>query len=182
MVYVTGALCGNLGAYKELLGKINLKKRDDLYIIGDIIGRFGESFALLEDMSMRENVFPILGNNEFAALKYMKCLSNDDGTLKVSEKANVKEPEWLVRLLENFVLAGNDSRAFMIEYLSEMPLFEEFSVNNTEFVLTNKASEHFWQEVCTDSKTVITATDLFDKLNGNKIVAICLDNGREYFV
>ena len=57
MVYVTGALCGNLGAYKELLGKINLKKRDDLYIIGDIIGRFGESFALLEDMSMRENVF-----------------------------------------------------------------------------------------------------------------------------
>ena len=37
MIYVTGSIRGRLDKYKKLLEKINLRERDDLYVLGDII-------------------------------------------------------------------------------------------------------------------------------------------------
>ena len=182
MIYVTGGICGNYNAYKKLIGTINLKKRDDLYVIGDIIGPFGESFALLEDMSMRENVFPVLGRNEFKALKIMKKISNDDGKLKAEGFIPDGEAEWLSRFIENFSLTDDDTRAFLIEYFSEMPLFDELTIGVRDYLLVNSESGDFPVDICTNNKTVITADGLATDCNANEISAICLDTGRKYYV
>ena len=184
MIYVTGGICGNYNAYKKLIGTINLKKRDDLYVIGDIIGPLGESFALLEDMSMRENVFPVLGRNEFAALKYMKKISDDEGKLKNEQPMTSDQPKWLVKLIENFRLIDTDTRAFIIEYLSEMPLYEELTVSGRDYLLINEESGDFPLEIHTDNKKIITRRtipgDLSANIDGNKIAAVCLNTGEEY--
>ncbi len=186
MIYVTGGIRGNYNAYKKLIGIINFKKRDDLYVIGDIIGPCGESFALLEDMSMRENVFPVLGSNEFAALKYMKKISDDDGNLKNEQSLTSDQSEWLVKLIENFRLIDTDTRAFIIEYLSEMPLFEELTIGEQDYLLVNNESGDFPIDICTENKTVITVSalegDNVRESAANEIAAICLNTGEKYYV
>ena len=186
MIYVTGGICGNYYAYKELIRTINLKKRDDLYVIGDIIGPFGESFALLEDMSMRENVFPVLGCNEFKALKIMKKISDDDGKLRKGISIPDSEAKWLIRFLESFSLTDADTRAFLIEYFSEMPLFEELSLGGVDYLLINNESGDFPIDIRTDNKTVITVRTLAgafsENCDTNEITAICLDTGEEYYI
>ncbi len=184
MIYVTGGICGNYNAYKKLIRTINLKKRDDLYIIGDIIGPFGESFALLEDMSMRENVFPVLGRNEFAALKCIKKISDDEGKLKNEQSMTSDQPEWLVKLIENFRLVDADTRAFIIEYLSEIPLFEELTVGGREYLLVNDINSSFKIDIPTDGKTVISERTLksgfAENTDGGRVCALCLDTGENY--
>ena len=184
MVYVTGGICGNYTAYKKLIRTINLKKRDDLYVIGDIIGACGESFALLEDMSMRENVFPILGSNEYTALKYMKMISDDEGNLKKEQTPPQDKPEWLFKLIENFRLIDTDTRAFLIEYLSEMPLYEELTADGRDYLLINNESGDFPIDICTDNKTVITSRtlsgDLSENTVGGRICAVCLDSDDKF--
>ena len=68
MTYVMSDLHGQYGKYLKMLEKIELKDSDDLYILGDIVDRGPGSVEILKDMSMRDNVFPILGNHDMTAV------------------------------------------------------------------------------------------------------------------
>ena len=69
MTYVMGNICGRYDKYLELIRLIGLKSSDDLYLIGDMTDNSESSVELLRDISMRSNVFAILGDREYAALK-----------------------------------------------------------------------------------------------------------------
>ena len=69
MTYVMSDIHGDYERYMKMLEAINLDEdKDTLYILGDVID-FGEgSMKILDDMSSRPNVYPIIGEHEYTAL------------------------------------------------------------------------------------------------------------------
>ena len=77
MIYVMTGLRGDFKKYVELKNSLIMKKSDDLYLVGGILGGSGGIDILLDAMS-EENVFPIAGKDELLALKYLDFMKNND--------------------------------------------------------------------------------------------------------
>ena len=63
MIYVMSDVHGEYEKYRRMLEKIRFSDEDTLYILGDVVDRGPEPVKLLQDMAVRENVFPIHTGN-----------------------------------------------------------------------------------------------------------------------
>ena len=74
MIYVMSDIHGEYGKYRRMLEKIRFSDEDALYILGDVVDRGPEPVKLLQDMAVRENVFPIMGNHDAMARRLLEKL------------------------------------------------------------------------------------------------------------
>lgn len=75
MVYVISDIHGCYEKYQELLQKIAFSEEDELYVLGDVVDRGPEPMKVLQDMMLRPNVYPILGNHDYMALKVLRKMN-----------------------------------------------------------------------------------------------------------
>ena len=130
MTYVMSDIHGEYDKYKQMLELINFSNKDELYIPGDIVDRGAEPIKLLQDMMVRPNVFPIMGNHDFHALYVLSPLLNyvnADNIEKVLTKEMFAELyEWIFEggssTFEQFVALDNEQRAAVLDYISDFPL------------------------------------------------------------
>ena len=175
-----GNICGRYEKYKKLLSEIGLKTSDELYVVGDIVGDEVQSVRLLHDMSLRSNVFPILGDREYLALK-----KRADSTL--------------MRYIESL---ENEEAEAILEYMGELVLYERVDVGSSKYLLVhnfeqNKTIESIVEELGDISDMIIiSAHDEKDRrisrcdnriyLNCGEsencpLSVLCLDNKKEYY-
>ena len=100
MIYVISDIHGCYKEYKELLEKIHFGETDELYVLGDVVDRGPEPMKVLQDMMLRPNVYPILGNHDYALAdflfyraEYDKRYSKDENTFLVTGHT----PTFLIR-------------------------------------------------------------------------------------
>ena len=62
MTYAVANLHGCYEAFKKLLEKINFGDKDVLFVVGDTVDYGDEPMELLCDMSVRCNVYPVMGS------------------------------------------------------------------------------------------------------------------------
>lgn len=74
MIYVISDIHGCY-EYIELLEKIRFSKEDELYVPGDVVDWGPEPIKVLQDMMLRPNVYPILGNHDYMALKILRKMN-----------------------------------------------------------------------------------------------------------
>lgn len=74
MKYVVSDVHGEYDLFRELLIKIKFTESDMLYICGDIIDKGESSIRLLKFIRTFPNIKCILGNHEYAFLKYYSSL------------------------------------------------------------------------------------------------------------
>jgi serine/threonine protein phosphatase 1 len=67
MTYAMSDIHGCYEKYMQMLDKIRFCEDDVLYVLGDVVDRGPQPVEILRDMSMRANVFPIMGNHESVA-------------------------------------------------------------------------------------------------------------------
>ena len=74
MYYVMSDLHGCYKEYQKALEMIHFNAQDTLYVLGDVVDRGPEPVKILQDMMLRPNVIPIIGNHEYMALVVLKKL------------------------------------------------------------------------------------------------------------
>ena len=78
MTYVISDICGNYQKFKELMDNVLINDSDTLYILGNTVDFGDEPMELLEDISMRANVYAIAGARDYLAARIftalIKCL------------------------------------------------------------------------------------------------------------
>ena len=74
MIYAMSDLHGSYDEFIKALEVIDFNDEDELYVVGDIMDRGKNPIKLLQDMMMRPNVFPIIGNHDYMALTVLKKL------------------------------------------------------------------------------------------------------------
>ncbi len=142
MIYAVSNLHGNYTKFKELLKVISFKDTDIMYVLGDIVDYGEESMELVGDLSVRYNVYPIVGEHDFMAVK---MLSGFEKMLKSGEtpdkKFISKMTEWTQNggqvTLEAFRTLDAEMREGIIDYLSDMTLYEEVSAGGKEYILVH---------------------------------------------
>ena len=166
MTFVVSNLYGRLDKFEKLINKIKLKDSDNLYILGNIVDFGEQSIELVNDLSTRYNVYSVLGEHDYKA--YL-LLSEFDRILREGGAPSVSFSKEMIAwaqnggqaTLEAFQKADVDSKEGFLDYLSDLPVFEEISLKNgKEFVLTCRGIDNF------DKNTDLYDYELEDFMNG----------------
>ena len=166
MTFVVSNLYGRLDKFEKLIRKINLKDSDVLYILGNIVDFGEDSIELVNDLSTRYNVYSVLGEHDYKA--YI-LLSEFDRILKDGGVPSANFSKEMIAwaqnggqiTLEAFKNADKDSKEGFLDYLSDLPVFEEVTLKNgKEFVLTCRGIDGF------DKNTDLYDYDLDNFMNG----------------
>lgn len=150
MIYAMSDIHGCFDKYQAMLYEVQFKSTDTLYVLGDIIDRGPDGIKILQDMSTRPNVFPILGNHEFTAAMCLPWLSQEITDQSLDSLTNDQVAalsEWIVNgggpTLRSLKQLNQEERQDILEYLQEMELYAEVKVGGQSFVLTHAALENF---------------------------------------
>lgn len=151
MTYLMSDPHGQYEKYKKILDLIRFTDRDDLYVLGDVTDRGPEPMKLLRDMSLRINVFPILGNHDWTARLILSRL-NVEITEVNAETQLTKDFLEAVRLwlsdggdatLKDFRALSPDEREDVLDYLGEFAPYEEIAVNGIRYILVHAGLGNF---------------------------------------
>ncbi len=144
MIYCMSDIRGDFAKYTKMLSKLHLKGTDTLYVLGNVIDGSEGSMKLLFDMMMRENVFPVIGEHEYAALKCLSWLAKHSDETDLS----AMDPDTMQKMLDWTALGGqqtiaefreltDEQREMIVDYLSDFSLYEEVEAEGTEYVLVH---------------------------------------------
>ena len=171
MIYVMSDIHGNYSAFKKMLKEINFTDNDVLYIVGDLVDYGADSMELLCDISMRANVYSIVGDHDFEALKMLSGFS------RMLESGSAPDPafaeqmkEWVndggAVTLESFRALDADMREGVLDYLSDLALFEEVTVKDADYILVHAGIRNFTEDTALDD---LSPEDLiYESLNPEK--------------
>lgn len=145
MIYAIADLHGCYQTYLKALKTINLQDEDTLYVIGDVIDRGPDGIAILEDMSMRYNVIPILGNHEYMALQVLSRLCVEITEENVENHLSEEDIKAYMLWMENggeptlraFQKLSRFDQEGILDYLSEFTLYEEVCAGGRDYVLAH---------------------------------------------
>lgn len=145
MTYVMSDIHGQYEKYIKMLDIISFSDDDELYVLGDVIDRGEHPVKILLDMSMRGNVFPILGNHEMMALSVLRKLcveitdeNFDSGiTLDDIKALTMWQMDGGDTTLAELKILDNDTKLSLIEYLEDFSLYEELTVGGREYLLVH---------------------------------------------
>jgi len=145
MTYVMSDLHGQYQKYLRMLEKIGFSDSDDLYVLGDVVDRGPQSVELLRDMSMRTNVFPIIGNHDMTAALLLKklCVEITEGNYATQITPELMKilAMWQMdggqATLDGFRRLAADEREVLIAYLEEFSPYEMLEAAGRRFVLVH---------------------------------------------
>ncbi len=139
MTFVIANLHGELEKFRSLLELAHFSDKDTLYVLGDIVDYGRESIELVEDLSLRLNVYPIAGEHDYTAARMLA------GYEKMTTKKVQPTPEFITGMtewvkdgggvtMERFRELDRDAKEGVLDYLCDLPLFEEFSVGGKDYL------------------------------------------------
>ena len=145
MIYVISDIHGCYKEYKALLKKINFSDEDELFVLGDVVDRGPEPIKVLQDMMMRPNVYPILGNHEYMALTVLRKRTveiTEDNFDNHLEGADINamlhwQSDGGNTTIQEFRKLSLEEKEEILEYLQEFSMYEEISVGNKKYVLAH---------------------------------------------
>lgn len=152
MIYVMAGIHGEFDAYEKMLKKIKFSDEDDLYILGNCIDHGPEPIKVLQDMMLRPNVYPIIGEHEYVAYKILSKLTKvlASGENNLDKEMMTKLRRWQEDggevTLEQFQSLDEDERLFILEYLEEFEPYDIVTVGKKEYILVHAGLEHFSPE------------------------------------
>ncbi len=142
MTYVVSNLHGNYEKFKQLLELISFKDADIMYVLGDIVDYGEEGMELVGDLSVRYNVYPIVGEHDYKAVRMLagfeKMIKSGDTPDKkfISEMTEWAEDGGQVTL-DSYRTLDAYMREGILDYLSDLTLYEEVTAGGKDYLLVH---------------------------------------------
>lgn len=154
MKYVISDIHGCFTEYQELLERIGFRDEDELYVLGDVVDRGPEPIRVLQDMMLRPNVYPILGNHEYMALSVLRRLAveitreNAENYLTADDLLSYSY--WMKDGGEitsrQFSQLSREEKEEVLDYLMEFSVYEEVAAGGKQYVLVHAGIRDFQEE------------------------------------
>jgi len=140
MTYVCSNIRGDFPRFMELFKNIKFNDDDIMYIVGDTIDFHEQSMPLICDLSMRSNVYPVMGAHELLALSMLKGFDNMLKNGKKPDSAYIeKMNSWMVNggktTFDGFRSLDKEMKEGVLDYLSEFAPYEEAFTDKNEYIL-----------------------------------------------
>lgn len=150
MYYVMSDIHGEYEKYLYMLEKIQFSEKDVLFVLGDMVDRGQKPLSVVRDMMTRSNVFPIMGNHDFLAWYLLEKLSPEMETLNF-DSLTVEDINDVLLWLQDggettivqYQMLNPQERGEVLEFLSELPLYETIDVGEKTFILVHAGLGNF---------------------------------------
>ena len=137
MIYVTADIHGCYQEFLQLLEKINFTDEDEMYILGDMVDKGPDPIKLIQDLMVRPNIYPILGNHDFAVITVLRKFNAEITAENVENHLTSEDMQsymhWLAdggpTTAKQFTELDRESREEVLEYLEDCALYEEVEVD-----------------------------------------------------
>jgi serine/threonine protein phosphatase 1 len=217
MNYVISDICGNYQKFKELMDNVLINDSDTLYVLGNTVDFGDEPMELIEDISMRSNVYAVAGARDYLAARMLYGFDKMIKGGTTPDASYISEmTEWVANggqtTLDGFRTLDADAREGVLDYLTEMTLYEEANVKGKTYILMSRGianydadtdledyePEDFFADDAEapqieDAIVIVggepTASGKIERdgnvirINcGAKLACLCLDNGKEFYV
>ena len=177
MIYVVADIHGCYREFLELLDKINFTDDDEMYILGDMMDKGPDPVKLIRDLMMSPNIYPVLGNHDYAALtvlrKFNTEITAENAESHLSSDDMMSYMYWLSdggdTTAAQFTALPVDEREEVLEYLEDCSIYEEVSTGGRDYVLVHAGINGFEPE-----KTM-------DDYNFSDLILHRADYGKRYF-
>lgn len=148
MNYVISDIHGYYEEYLELLEQMKFKESDNLYVLGDIVDKGPEPVKLLQDMMFRVNVFPLLGNHDYSAMKLLMAMQKGKDALSADAQEELKA--WMqdggAVTAKQFMELDEEEREDLLDYMEEFLLYAQVKAGRSRFVLVHAGLDSFSPE------------------------------------
>jgi len=148
--YVISDLHGNYEGYMKILKLIDFSDGDTLYVNGDVIDRGMDGIKIFQHMMMQPNIYPILGNHEYAAATCLQFLMKEitEESIGDIDKVTIKNLlEWQEIggkcTMEAFYKLSSEEKQDIVDYLEEFSLYEEVVIDGKHFVIVHAGLTNF---------------------------------------
>lgn len=174
MTYAVANIHGCYDAFKKMLEKINFGDDDILFILGDIVDYGEGSMELIEDISVRYNVYTVAGEHDRTAYKMLKGFDEMLRSGKAPDADYISEmQEWVAdggqTTLDAFRTLDDDSKEGVLDYLSDLAPYETAECGGKEFVLLHAGIAGF------------SSDKPLDEYDEGDFVSEPLDMSKKYF-
>ena len=149
-VYVMSDLHGNYDGFMSILEQIKFSVEDELYVDGDIVDRGRDGIKILQYMMMQPNIYPIIGNHEYALMQVLDFVTQEiteDSISKIDEKTlqNIIEYQNIGGqvTLDEFHKLSKEEQQDIMDYLEEFTAYEEITVSGKSFVIIHAGFINF---------------------------------------
>ena len=149
-VYVMSDLHGNYDGFMSILTQIKFSEEDELYVDGDIVDRGRDGIKILQYMMMQPNIYPIIGNHEYALMQVLDFVTQEiteDSISKIDEKTlqNIIEYQNIGGqvTLDEFHKLSKEEQQDIMDYLEEFTAYEEITVSGKSFVIIHAGFINF---------------------------------------
>lgn len=150
MIYCMSDLHGQYEQYAAMLEKLRLGDDDQLFVLGDVIDRGPEGVQILQDMMMRPNVIPILGNHELMAavcLPWLLSEVTEESLDALDAERFGALQDWLANgglpTIGGMRRLSREEQQDILDYIREMELYAQIQVGERCFVLVHGGIDHF---------------------------------------
>lgn len=150
--YCISDIHGRYDLFMELLAKIQFKKEDILYILGDILDRGKNPIKVMTKLMEMPNVICIAGNHEIMALKCLKFLMQevtDTSLERLDEEMLDSLVTWQYNgsktTIEEFRKLDHEMQQSVVDFLEEFLLYEEVTVNEKQYLLVHGGLGGFYR-------------------------------------
>lgn len=150
MIYVIGDIHGCKEKYEQMLEKLSPGEQDAVFVLGDVIDVGDDGIEILTDMMYRANIYPIMGEREYYAKKFLPVIAEKGSIEKALEDLDVEDREMLEKWLkmksektiEAFLKLSGDDKEAILDFLEEFAPFEEIECKGKRFILTHAGIRH----------------------------------------
>ena len=142
MVYAVSNIHGNYAKLKELLKKISFSDNDIMYVLGDIVDYGNEAMEVVCDLSVRMNVYPVMGEHDAMAYKMLSGFDEMVKNGKTPDAEFISEMQaWSAdggaNTLASFRALDADMKEGVLDYLADMMPYEIAEVGNKNYLLVH---------------------------------------------
>lgn len=177
LVYAMADIHGEYEKYRRMLEQICFSPEDELYVLGDVVDRGPQPVELLRDMAARDNVFPLMGNHDVAALDLLDRLAveitEENCETQLDADVLMRYADWLADgggvTANAFRALSFAERADLLDYLRDFAPYEALDVGERSFLLVHAGLRNF------DEKRPLSSYRLDELILGRH------DFARQYF-
>ena len=151
MIYAVADIHGCYQEFLQLLEKINFTDEDEMYILGDMVDKGPDPIRLIQDLMARPNIYPILGNHDFAVITVLRKFNAEITEENVETHLTAEDMQsymhWLAdggpTTAKQFTELDREAREEVLEYLEDCALYEEGEVGGRTYVMVHAGLNNF---------------------------------------
>ena len=151
MTYVMSDIHGEYEKFIQMLELIKFSDDDELFVLGDVVDRGPEPIKLLQDMMLRSNIYPLMGNHDLMAFdvmsKLMVEITEDNYETYLTKDIMLELDDWIYNggdiTLTQFRALDKQQRQDILDFFSEFSLCEAIDIGEKSFIMSHAGLGNF---------------------------------------